>query len=94
MTLLNILSHTYFSNGGEDIRVWVLSKDVSFSVTSFYLFISDASPCTSPLYNIWMMKVSPRIIAFSWLALCRSILTMDNLRWRNRILVNVCRKNL
>lgn len=36
------------------------------------------------------MKVPPRIIAFGWLALHGSILSMDNLRQRNRILANAC----
>lgn len=38
----------------------------------------------------WKVRVLLRVIAFGWLALQKKILTLDNLRRRRLIVVNVC----
>lgn len=61
-----------------------------FLVSSVFLDVSRAPFSGCPLYSLWKMKAPPRVIAFGWLALRGGIPTLDNLRHRKRILVNVC----
>ncbi len=43
-----------------------------------------------PWKNIWQAKVPPRVAFFTWLASLGKLLTADNLRRRNIILVSWC----
>ena len=40
VSLLNLLANVLISEEGEDNRIWIASKDCSFSVSSFYSAIS------------------------------------------------------
>ena len=90
ISLLNILNEVYIPERGEDKRVWNASNDRSFSVSSFFMAISKRSRERSVVTSIWKLKAPPRVVIFGWLALRRRILTMDNLRRRDRIVINGC----
>ena len=90
MLLLNLLEGSNIAASGEDERVWTVSKDGSFSISSFSLSLSGISRERNVLSNIWKINAPPRVVIFGWLALQKRILTMDNLRRRGRIVGNDC----
>lgn len=59
-------------------------------LSSFFLAmpIRARTSSRSPTASIWKVKASTRVIVFGWLVLRASILTMDNLWWWKKILVN------
>lgn len=67
-----------------DESVWIHSKDGAFSV-----LMDDAHP-DGPLAHIWKLKIPSKVTMFAWLVVRGSILTMDNLRHQNMIMVNTC----
>ena len=69
---------------------WWASKEWIFSVSSFFMAMSRGHSLINPLYRIWKLKIPPRVIVFSWLALWGGVLTMDNLSWHRKIIVNAC----
>lgn len=66
------------------------SQDGRFSVASFFSAIAGGPSTSNPVHRLWKMKTPPTVLAFSWLTLRGRILTIDNLRRRDRILVNAC----
>lgn len=69
-------------NGRADERVWIASKNGSFSVSSFFKAIINIHGERSRMYGIWKMESPPRVLVFGWLALRKRIPTMDLLRRR------------
>lgn len=61
-----------------------------FSVKSYYLALIGRQRSSFPWKAIWKSKTPSRMAFFAWEALLESILTVDNLRARNRIYVNRC----
>lgn len=51
---------------------------------------SKSSPMRSHVANVCKIKAPPRVVVFGWLALLSKILTMDKLKQRRMIMVNVC----
>ena len=88
-SLLDILSQVFIWVDVEDCRVWMASKQGTFSVASFFSAISGGSSQTSPLFRLWKKKVWSRDIALGG-CLCGGILNMDNLLGRKKILVITC----
>lgn len=66
------------------------SQDGRFSVASFFSAIAGGPSTSNPVHRLWKMKTPPTVLAFSWLTLRGRILPIDNLRRRDRILVNAC----
>lgn len=81
ISLLNLLSEVYIVNGAEDER-WNASKNDSLSVSSFLAAISRRGIMRNFVVSLWKIKAPPRVVIFGWLALWKSIITMDNLRRR------------
>lgn len=88
ISLLNLLIEVYIVDGGEDERRWNASKNGSLSVSSFLAAISRRGITKSFVVSLWKIKAPRRVVIFGWLALWKSIITMDNLRRRGRIVVN------
>lgn len=47
-------------------------------------------PSLSPVTKVWKTNAPPRVVAFGWLVTLGKVLTMDNIKKRNVILVNRC----
>ena len=90
-TILNIpLSHNLL----EDKIIWVGNKKGVFSLKSAYYVAlsminsSGSGECSyrdprTPLWKqIWLLKIPPKIIIFSWKACVNALPTMSNLRKR------------
>jgi hypothetical protein len=75
---------------GEDKIWWILSRKGKFDVRSYYdtLVRKEASPF--PWKSIWRTKAPSRVVFFAWTMVLGQILTIDNLRRRNLIVINRC----
>jgi hypothetical protein len=62
----------------------------TFQVRSFYLVLSSKEGVLFPWKCIWKPKVPPRVAFFIWTVALGRILTADNLRRSNIILVDWC----
>jgi hypothetical protein len=80
-------------HGEGDKLVWNPSKKGLFEVRSFYeeLIRKDGPSFPSfPWKNIWRVKAPTRVAFFVWSAALGKILTHDNLRKRNVIVIEWC----
>ena len=68
--------------------MWNASKDGLFLVSSFFSALSKGVGTRSLVVTIWKIKAPSRVMVFGWLALCKRILTMGNLRRGGRTVVN------
>jgi hypothetical protein len=78
----------------ERIKIcWIPSKRKSFEVKSYYQVLSHPSSnvrASFPWKGIWKVKAPPRVAFFVWTAILGKILTLDNLRKRNIIVMEWC----
>jgi hypothetical protein len=59
-------------------------------VKSFYFILNSSISFPFPWKSIWRTKAPPRVAFFVWSAALGRILTLDNLKRRNIVLVNRC----
>ena len=76
--------------GGGDKIWWVPNSKGKFEVSSFYNEIIAKDSCPFPGKNIWRVKAPPRVAFFVWSAALGKILTQDNLRKKNMVVINRC----
>jgi hypothetical protein len=69
---------------------WISLKRKSFEVKSYYKLKVNSEPVDGPWKIIWKSKVLPRVTFFTWTAVLGKILTMDNLRKKNIIVMDWC----
>jgi hypothetical protein len=84
------------SRGNADCIWWFPSKKGIFEVKSFYKILSSLATEVFPWKSIWRSKVPTRVAFFGWNATLEKILTHDNLRKRNIVVVEwccMCKKN-
>jgi hypothetical protein len=76
--------------GSEDRICWIPSKRRKFEERSYYHVLSI--PVSSPFSwkSIRRVKALSRVGFFVWTTTLGKILTLDNLRKRNAIVVNLC----
>jgi hypothetical protein len=74
---------------GEDKMCWRIGSTTDFEVRLYYQALVP-SIGSFPWKSIWQAKIPPRVAFFSWLASLGKVLTADNLRRRNLILVSWC----
>jgi hypothetical protein len=84
------LLYSYNLDGGDDKMWWVPNRKGKFEVKSFYFILNSAVSFLFPWKSIWRTKAPPRVAFFVWSAALGKILTLDNLRKRNLVLVNRC----
>jgi hypothetical protein len=84
------LLYSYNLGGGADKIWWVLNRKGKFEVKSFYHILNSLVNSLFPWKSIWRTKAPPRVAFFVWSAALGKILTLDNLRKINIILVNRC----
>eukprot|EP00268_Persea_americana_P063546 TRINITY_DN8252_c0_g1_i2.p1 TRINITY_DN8252_c0_g1~~TRINITY_DN8252_c0_g1_i2.p1 ORF type:complete len:166 (+),score=19.89 TRINITY_DN8252_c0_g1_i2:2499-2996(+) len=88
-SLLGILSQVVVMPDVEDCRIWTALKEGTFSVSPFFSAMSGDYH-KSPLFRLWKLKITPRVVMLNWLALHGGILPMDNLHKCKKIIVNAC----
>ena len=76
-------------NSDDSIR-WKPAPQKGFKVSSYYKVLSSQEDTYFPWKSIWKPKVPSRVAFFVWVASLGKILTADNLRNRNIILVSWC----
>ena len=62
----------------------------SSTVKSFYCCLSPSLSMSFPWKGIWKPKVPPRVTFFLWTAALGKVLTADNLRKRNIVIISWC----
>jgi hypothetical protein len=77
-------------NGGVDKIWWVPNRKGKFEVKSFYNILISNVNAPFPWKSIWRTKAPPRVAFFIWSTALGKILTMDNLRKKNMVLINRC----
>jgi hypothetical protein len=80
-------------HGGEDKLCWIPSKRKSFEVKSYYQVLSNHISnvhASFPWKGIWKVKAPPRVAFFVWTVMLGKILTLDNLRKKNIIMMKWC----
>jgi hypothetical protein len=78
------------SREGEDKIWWVSSSKGKFDVRSFHNILASKEANPFPWKSIWRTKAPSRMVFFTWMAVLGKILTIDNLRKRNLIVINRC----
>jgi hypothetical protein len=74
-------------HGAEDKLVWSLSKKGQFEVKSFYKVLASQEGSSFLWKSIWCVKALLKVLFFVWIAALGKILTHDNLRRRNFVVV-------
>ncbi len=80
----------------EDRMCWRGGSKDGFQVKSYYRALLPLSGYDMPWKSIWKSKAPPRVAFFVWTAALGRILTTDNLRRRQVIVLDwccLCRKN-
>jgi exonuclease III len=91
-----VLYSCKISQGNVDRIRWSSSKKGLFEVKSFYKILSNSNAEVFPWKSIWRCKVQKRVAFFGWNAALGKMLTHDNLRKRNIVVVEwccLCKKN-
>jgi hypothetical protein len=89
------LLYSYNLGGGADKIWWVPNRKGKFEVRSFYIILTSSISFPFPWKSIWRTKAPPKVAFFVWSAALGKILTLDNLRKKNMVLVNryeMCKK--
>jgi hypothetical protein len=69
---------------------WVPSKKGVFKVKTYFNSLASSEGSCFPWKSVWRTQAPSRAAFFSWLAALGKILTVDNLRKRNIIIVDRC----
>jgi hypothetical protein len=75
---------------GDDKMYWIPVRKKSFEVKSYCKVLSSPIQSSFPWKSIWKVEVPPRVAFFVWTATLGKILTLDNLRKRNIIVMEWC----
>jgi hypothetical protein len=76
--------------GSRDKLWWIPSKKGTFTVKDFFRALSRAEGRGFPWKSVWRTKSPPRAAFFVWSAALGKILTLDNLRKRQVVVINRC----
>jgi hypothetical protein len=90
VSLFFVLLYSFEGMKGEDKICWILSRRKSFEMKSYYKVLSIPIHSSFPWKSIWKVKVPSIVAFFGWTATLRKILTLDNLRKRNIIVIEWC----
>ena len=73
---------------GEDKLWWASSCKGKVDVRSFYKRIASEESSPFSWKSIWRTKAPSRVAFFAWMAAIGKILTLDNLRKRQILVIN------
>jgi hypothetical protein len=90
MQLIEILYAKAGIGSGIDAIRWGAAKSKSFTVASYYRALSGMYNGSFPWKLIWKSRAPPRVAFFLWTATLGRILTIDNLRKRNVMVLDWC----
>jgi hypothetical protein len=76
--------------GGEDKLWWISSKRGLFTVKALFHSLGSVVERRFPWKSVWRTQAPPRAAFFVWSAGLDKILTLDNLRKRQVIVINRC----
>jgi hypothetical protein len=76
--------------GNEDKMWWVSSKKGLFKYKSFFYSLAFSGGSCFPWKSVWRTQAPSRAALFAWSAALGKILTLDNLRKRHVIVINIC----
>ena len=89
----SLMELIYFANvvgNGVDTLCWQQKSKGGFTMKSFYQSLSPSPSRMFPWKGVWKPKVPPRVAFFLWVTVLGKILTAENLRKRNIIIVSWC----
>jgi hypothetical protein len=89
-SFLDLLYTNKVRINGDDTMCWKPAPQKGFKVNSYYRVLFSRDNISFPWKSIWKPKVPSRVAFFVWVAALGKILTSDNLRNRNIILVSWC----
>jgi hypothetical protein len=89
-SFLNLLYSVQVQSNNNDKLCWKPTPQLGFKVSSYYEVLNRREDYTFPWKSIWKPKVPSRVSFFVWVASLGKILTADNLRTWNIILVSWC----
>ena len=89
-TFLDLLYSVSPKGQGQDQICWKPTMSKTFQVCLFYHVLSSKAGVLFTWKCIWKPKVPPRVAFFIWTVVLGRILTANNLRRRNIILVDWC----
>uniref|UniRef100_A0A2N9IHU7 Reverse transcriptase domain-containing protein n=1 Tax=Fagus sylvatica TaxID=28930 RepID=A0A2N9IHU7_FAGSY len=89
-SFMNLLYSCHMEGVGEDRMGWRNRATKGFTVKNFYSCLCPSHSASFPWKSIWKVKVSPRIAFFSWTVALGNLLTIDNLRQHNLIIIDWC----
>jgi hypothetical protein len=89
-SFLDLLYTIKVKLNSDDTMCWQPALQQGFKVSSYYRVLSSRDDISFPWKSIWKPKVPSRVAFFVWVASLGKILTADNLRNRNIILVSWC----
>uniref|UniRef100_A0A2N9HVB8 N-acyl-aliphatic-L-amino acid amidohydrolase n=1 Tax=Fagus sylvatica TaxID=28930 RepID=A0A2N9HVB8_FAGSY len=78
------------TRSGIDAIRWGAAKSKCFTVGSYYRALSGTYHGSFPWKMIWKSRAPPRVAFFVWTATLGRILTIDNLRRRNVMVLDWC----
>lgn len=89
-TLLGLIGRVEVVLNQEDTLVWDPGLNGSFSVSSCVMWVDRSVDLRIPWKNIWLTPVPLKIQFFMWIASLGKISTIDVLRNKGFILLNMC----
>uniref|UniRef100_A0A2N9H0K3 Reverse transcriptase domain-containing protein n=1 Tax=Fagus sylvatica TaxID=28930 RepID=A0A2N9H0K3_FAGSY len=89
-SFLELLSSSSVKGYGEDRLCWRGSSKEGFQVRTYYKYLLPAAGIVVPWKRIWKTNAPPHVAFFVWVAALGHILTTDNLRRRNVIVLDWC----
>ena len=75
---------------GENKMCWTPAKSKGVEVSSYYQVLLGVCTQSFPWRSIWKQKVPSKVAFFVWTAALGTILTINNLRKKNMLILDWC----
>ena len=90
LSFMELLYSCHLNRGGLDLLKWSLTHSNKFEVKSFYKALLQPIHSSFPWRSVWKFKVPTRVAFSTWTAALGKILTIDNIRNRNVVILEWC----
>lgn len=88
--IISLQEKIYCSVGRREVRISKTNAKGQFLVKSFYNVLIGVDGRIADQKRFWDPSIPPRILVYRWVVSLHKILTMDQLKRRNYIIVNGC----